>query len=238
MIAASAGVLTVLAVYLLALEILKDRSYALFAAFILTLSPTHIHFSRVAYSNVLGGLFSVFAVLFYLRWLKKFRIGNILLALFFFLLSIFSYQTYRIFLPIVFVLTPLVLWRDLKKNDCLKILASTFLFLGIVGLSFVSPQSRRRVQETSALFNRPAIVEQINEDGIAGTSVFVARLFHNKVASAAFGFLGRYFSYFDPRFLFVEVSGETQRHATPGIGFLYLVDAFFVLVGTDRKSVV
>ncbi|UCG54652.1 MAG: glycosyltransferase family 39 protein, partial [Dehalococcoidia bacterium] len=100
-IAALAGSLSVIAIYYLALEIFNKRKYALLAAFVLAVAPTHIHFSRVAYNNVLGALFAITSIFFLIRWLKKESNKKAVFALLFYLLAILSYQAYRIYMPLV-----------------------------------------------------------------------------------------------------------------------------------------
>jgi hypothetical protein len=41
----------------------------------------------------------------------------------------------------------------------------------------------------------------------------------------------RYFSYFDPKFLFIQASDNTTRHTTPGVGILHPIEAPLVLLG-------
>ena len=230
-VAALAGSLSVIAIYFLVLEISGKRLLSLISAFVLALSPSHIHFSRVAYSNILGALFAIFSVLFLLRWLKKSGGKNVVFTFLFFTLSIFTYQAYRVFLPAVFVLFSLAFFKKLKGAKKAKAALWVVLALVVVGISFISPESRVRSQGLSFLVNKPELIENFSEDNLAGTSLLTTRIVHNKATAFTLGFARRYFSYFDPVFLFSQTSPGAERHSTPGVGLLYLVEALFLLLG-------
>lgn len=224
-----AGALSVVAIFFLACEILKNEEYGLIAAFVLTINPTHIHFSRVAYSNILGALLAITSITLFLRWIKGNSFRYALFSFLFFVLSIYSYQSYRIFLPVVYVLTTLIFFKNLGK---MKIAATLFSVLVVISVaaSFIPAVSRARSSNLSALVNVPLLTEQISEDGLAGVPPLVARVFDNKVVTFSLGYISRYFDYFSPDFLFVATSTGTARHTIPGVGLLLLIEAPFILI--------
>jgi 4-amino-4-deoxy-L-arabinose transferase-like glycosyltransferase len=230
-IAAIAGALSVIAIYYLAKEIFDKEKYALASAFVLAVAPTHIHFSRVAYNNVLGALFGTLSILFLIRWLRKATSKRLLLLSLFFILSIFSYQAYRIFMPSSFFLIFLIFWRKLKKERRLKALVLVVASFAVVFLSLIPPESRARSQNFSLLINAPKLTEQFTEDSIAGSTLLTTRVFHNKVTAFTLGVAERYFSYFDPTFLFVRSTPQVERHSTPDVGLFYLIESAFFLLG-------
>ena len=111
----------------------------------------------------------------------------------------------------------------------------TFLLIGasivIVALSLIPPESRARSQEFSQLVNIPKLTEQFTEDNRAGTPLIATRIFHNKLISSSLGFVSRYFSYFDPVFLFLQTTSGTERHSIPEIGLFFLIEAPLFLLG-------
>jgi len=229
-VSAVAGGLSVIALFFLAYEILKKEEYGLIAAFVLAINPTHIHFSRVAYSNILGALFAIVSITLFIQWVKGGRFWRLGISYITFLLSIFTYQTYRIFLPLVFILLLVSFWEKYATSR-VRMTIFTILAAGSVILSFIPSVSRARSQSASQLINMPNIIEQLSEDGMAGSSILESRIYHNKVAGTALGLAGRYFEYFDPKFLFVEASSESGRHSTPGVGLTYLIEAPLFLIG-------
>lgn len=241
---AVAGSLTVVAIYFLAYELLKNEKYGLISSFVLAVNPIFIHFSRVAYSNVFGGLFAVLSTYFYLKWIKENKMKSAIISLIAFVFSIYSYQSYRIFLPLIFLILPFFYIWEAKKNK-IKVMIFSAVILVALLISFIPAVSRARSQDLNSLINVPKLTEQINEDNLAGTSLLATRIVHNKPVEIFLGVAGRYFSYFDPKFLFVEGSGESQRHTIPGMGIFYLIEApiFFLgllfitkyLKGADRS---
>lgn len=230
-VAALAGALSVIAIYYLAREIFDKEKFALASAFVLAIAPTHIHFSRVAYNNVLGALFGTLSILFLIKWFKKDSNKSLILLSLFFVLSIFSYQAYRVFMPASFLLLFAVFFRKLKKERRIKgamVVVASFV---VVFLSLVSPESRARSQNFSLLINAPKLTEQFTEDSIAGAPLLLTRAFHNKLTAFSLGVAERYFSYFDPTFLFARTSPMAERHAIPDVGLFYLAEALFFGLG-------
>ncbi len=227
-----AGSLSVIAIYFLALEIFPNAAFALLSSTLLAITPFHIHFSRVGYSNILGLFFSVLSILFFVRFLKKNKTKNVFLSLLFLVLSIFTYQTYRVLLPVFFVLTLLVFnpLEMIKKRNW-KVFVFIITSVLIVLLSFIPSESRKRALSFNELIDRPALIEQYSEDALMQTELVVTRAFHNKYLSFFKAFSERYFSYFDPRFLFIETSATTERHNIPNTGFVYFVDVVFLILG-------
>jgi len=228
--AALAGSLTTIVLFYLVLEIFKNKKIAYLSALILAISPMHIHFSRVAYSNILGLLFATLFTLFYLKFLKNGKNKFLILSLVTFLASIFTYQTFRIFLPALAILILVFAFKKLSAKVKTKAIILLVSIIFLVGLSLIPKESRARAQDISLLYSSSKLTEDIAEDGLAKTSIFVARAFHNKIVLTGTSFINRYLSYFDPRFLFMEASGEVERHTIPGVGVFYLVELPFVLL--------
>lgn len=228
--AALAGSLTVIVLFYLVLEIFKNKKIAYLSALILAISPLHVHFSRVAYSNILGLLFATCFTLFYLKFLKNGKTKFLILSLITFFASIFTYQTFRIFLPALSLLVLIFAFKKLSAKVKTKAIILLISMIFLVGLSLIPKESRARTQDISLLYNSSKLTEDIAEDGLAKTSIFVARAFHNKIVLTGTSFINRYLSYFDFRFLFMEASNEVGRHTIPGVGVFYLVELPFVLL--------
>lgn len=229
-VSAVAGALSVIAIFFLAYGILKKEEYGLLSAFVLAVNPTHIHFSRVAYPTVLGALLSIVSITLYLKWIKGNSFKFAILSFLSFILAIYSYQAYRIFLPVVFVLLPIFLSRNLGKNKIKAFIFSALIVVAVI-ISFIPAVSRVRSSNLSSLVNMPFLTEQISEDGLAGLPPVVARVFDNKAVVFTLGYASRYLSYFDPNFLFVATTTGTERHSIPGVGLLYLVEIVFFFIG-------
>jgi len=228
--AAFFGSLTVVAIFFLVKIIFKNEKIALASSLILAVSPSHIHFSRVAYSNVTGLFFAIVFAIFLIDFFRNKNQKSLILAVAFYLLAIFTYQTYRVFLPVFAVGAFLVLFKSLKK----KILQAFFLILFLVVidiLSLIPWESRARSQELSLLYDQKQIDEAIVEGAAVNVPYIINRAINNKLVSLSRNFSERYLSYFDPRFLFVNASSFTSRHTIPLTGFFYLVDILLLLIG-------
>lgn len=222
------GTLSVIGIYFLALEIFNKKTYALASSLVLAVNPTHIHFSRVAYSNIMGAFFAVVSFIFYIRFLKKTDIKNVIFTFVFFFLAIFSYQAYRVILPLGFVLFLLFFKFKNTKEIFIK-LGVLLASLIVVLVSFIPSVSRARSQSLINLVNQASLVEDISEDGLVNNNIIVTRVFHNKYLYVVNGIVKRYFSYFNPVFLFSEVNSDSERHSTPRVGLFYLIESALIL---------
>lgn len=218
------GVLSVIAIYYLGVEIFKNKKIGLVSALILCLNPTFIHFSRVAYNNVMGGFFATFSILLFIKVVKKFNYKKLFFWLLFYTLSIFSYQAYRVILPVIFVLIPVILLKKKEiKKGVVKLIILNLVSISLIVFSFLPKESRARAQGFSTLVNSASLTESFSEDNLAGSKLLTTRINHNKVQSFSLDYLKRYLTYFDPKFVFLETGGS-ERHSTPGVGLLYLIE--------------
>lgn len=127
------GVLSVIAIFFLAKELLKNNLTALFASLFFAVSPYSIHFSRGLWENN-------FAIFFLITGLACFYIGlrksNFLLPLAFlsFGLSFLSYHSAKIIVPIVVLIVCLINFKYLISNKKILIwpIIITLFFAGLI----------------------------------------------------------------------------------------------------------
>ncbi len=224
------GSLSVIAIYFLVMELFKMRKLSLISSFMIAISPMHIHFSRIAYTNIFGSFWAILTIIFFIKIIKKFDYKIFIFGIISLISSIYSYQAFRVILPLVFLTLPLFLFKEFKK-DLKKKIILPLLGTIIVLLSFINPVSRARSSNNTSLINTPALVENFSEDNIAGTKLLVTRIFHNKLEIAGLDFAKRYLWYFDPKTIFIEQSSSSGRHFIPGIGLVYLVELPFFIYG-------
>jgi 4-amino-4-deoxy-L-arabinose transferase-like glycosyltransferase len=101
------GILSVALIYFLVKEIYSRKSLALMSALVLAVNPWALHFSRGAWETNLATTLIISGVLFFLRYLRTQRIINFALCILNFALSMYSYQSARVIVPLlglVFVL--------------------------------------------------------------------------------------------------------------------------------------
>lgn len=101
------GVLAVLAIYLLFKELFyKDENknkWALLAAFLLTISPWHLHYSRIAFESGIALNLMLWGLYFFFRYLRLNKLFNFFAAAFFSILSLYAYHSSKVTIPLLFM---------------------------------------------------------------------------------------------------------------------------------------
>jgi len=233
---AFSGSLLIIVVFFLSFLIWKNKNIALFSSFSLAISPWHILFSRGTYEANLAVFFVATGFLFLILYIKKeTNISKLVISLAFFLLAIYTYSAQRAFICLMLFFLVIFLWREKHKKRKIITCISSFFIL-IVFISSFPWQSRARA-ESIGIFKveRKYLIDQdIQDDGIAFPgkgSLLVTRIFHNKYNYLILDFLSRYFSHFDPNFLFVYGDKLRPENSIPSFGLLYLIEAPFLILG-------
>lgn len=230
------GSLTILASFLLALSVFKNKTVGLLAAFLIAVNPWHIALSRSSEETLVSLFFVVlgFALVFlsFDKQKIKFLIpGALLLGA-----SYFMYFTPRIFVPLLFLAILIFIFRILKKNIKYRNLVFYFfLILGIIAfyLIFVARGGGDRFNQVSifgSLGIKLVMQEQIREDGVVGTNVKITQFFHNKLINYSLTYISNYVDYFSGSFLFIK-GGLPVWFKVEGMGLIYLVELPFLLIG-------
>lgn len=114
---------TVIVLYLLVKEIAKKEIVALFSVFIFAVSPWMFIFSRTGFEATAGLFF--FLLFIYLLILYQKKKVFVFLAVISAILSIYSYNSFRILVPIT-----IIAWAITQKHRSIKLeLISLFIFL-------------------------------------------------------------------------------------------------------------
>ena len=192
---------TLIVVYLLTKKITKKEDAAILAGFFLSFSPWFFIFSRTGYEATAGLFFFLLGTyLFLLLDRNKFFI---LAATLSFILSFYSYNSFRIIIPIWMVFLFAYKFREfVKSRKYIVVLAfSLLLFL----LSLIPVYRLYKYDAGGARFAEVQITSEMD-------------------------FVKNYFSHFSPDFLFFK--GDTNpRSQIPGHGQLYLFELPLILLG-------
>jgi 4-amino-4-deoxy-L-arabinose transferase-like glycosyltransferase len=101
------GVLAVLGIYLLFRELFytdeNREKWALLAAFLLAVSPWHIHYSRIAFESGLALTLLIFALYFFYHYLRLSKLSSLLLSAMLAVLSIYAYHSSKVVTPLLFL---------------------------------------------------------------------------------------------------------------------------------------
>lgn len=141
-VAAVAGILTVLGLYLLARELFQNTKHiALLASFFLAISFWHTNFSRIGFRAVLLPLISVFAFYFLFRAFRSKKIQEFIISGVFFGLGFYTYTSYRLIVLLIPLLLICLPFYQNKKRFLFYIscfMLTAFLVALPLGLYFIS----------------------------------------------------------------------------------------------------
>jgi len=221
---ALAGTFSIIILYFILKELLKlddkkssDKKYKylpILAAFLLTISPWHLQFSRGGFEVNFAVFLFLLASLLAVLYLRKKNFIFISTAYFFYILTIYTYDSYRALAPLVLtILTFLILWKIPKHriNVIMLGVLSFLLFFPIFQFSFTA-NGMARFSQTSAFveYSASGILEKI--------------LIYPMV------FIKNYFTYFSLDYLFNFGDG-IGRHQIPGFGLLFSWQLPFIIIG-------
>jgi len=240
------GVLAVIGVYFLTYELLKKKEVSLLSSFLLAISPWHIQFSHAAFEANVGLAFNIFGAFFFLKGLKK--PWMLFLSVFFIILSMYIYQSDRVFAPLLFLAIMLIYRKDLLKlprnNIFLPAIFGCILLLPLLFYTLTSKDALARAKGVSIFSDSTQFLktdaQRILDD--KKNKDFSGLLFDNRRLAFSKEIIANYLSHFDLNWLFI--SGDISRHHAPGMGLIYLWELPFLLMGMyflifglfDKKS--
>ncbi len=188
---------------------LSGITLGLLSSFFVTISPWFFIFSRTGYEATAGLMFYMLGIYLFLGLGKK--SWYLLFSIASFILSIYSYNSFRIIIPLTTIILIIYDIRNLKsifKKGMLPVILS-----GIIVIFSMIPIYK---------------VYRFDTGG--------ARLQTIKGTSAMF--ITNYFSHFSPDFLFA--GDKNSRSQIPGFGQIYFPELVFLLLGflyiIGRKS--
>lgn len=227
------GILSVYITFLLVKELFKRTDLALLSAFLLSVSPWHIQFSRVAFESNLALSCIILMAYTFIKgltrpWLLSF--STVFAAL-----SIYSYQSEKVFAPLFMLLLVGVFYKELlslprKYLGAAAIVGMVMIMPLIITIAF-DHHSLSRAKQTS-IFTKQTDqatrdVQRFMLDKQKGD--VIGYIFDNKYQYFAKQVFAGYISHFTPNWLFI--TGDIERHHAPGMGLLYLIEFPFLLLG-------
>jgi len=230
--AAIFGTLGVLMAFLLAKKITNDEKVALVAAFLLSISPWHLQFSRGAFEAILLTVFYPLGIILFLEGIKKGTSQKwLVFSALIFGLTPYTYNTPKLFLPLISLVLLLLYRQELfaqKKKFVLFILTLFLILIPLVRDTFSGPGSARFA--SISIFNNQTTAEKVRlarqncpYDGV------LEKMLHNKVTFWIKDFVVNYLQPYSLDFLFI--SGDPNPRHSSGRGELYLFELPFLLIG-------
>ncbi len=232
--AAIIGVVAVLLTYFLAKELIKRTDVAFIASFLLAISPWHVQFSRVAFESGVGMAFNLAGILFFLKGLKKPVLLNF--AAIFFALSIYTYQSEKLFVPLLLLILISVYWQQLKVFHKKYSLAAVFLLiiitLPIAHFTLTNQNGLARAKgvsifsDTNSLLQRNVKILQKDKS----EHDYIGQIFDNRRVVYIKTIIQGYLSHFDLNWWFIT-GDSVNRHHVPQMSLMYITELPFLLLG-------
>lgn len=240
-ISALSGVLAIPAIYLLTKEIFPERkinlgkltvSLEIVSAFLLTISPWHFFISRPALEANLALTLIIYGSYFLIRFYN--RKSSALPTAIFFGFALHTYNTARVFVPLLIVVSLVIFRKSLShfKKDLIKNIVALLLFGSLaflVGLQILSGEGSARYEKLKIL--TPSIVYQIGE-ARANSSLppILSKLIFNRPVFFTTTVLKSYLSYFSPSFIY-QKWGAQYQFAIPSQNMLTLPVYLLAIIG-------
>ena len=228
------GILTVFLTYILVKEFLgsKQEKIALLTAFLLAISPWHLHVSRVGSEANTAVFLTVSAVIFFLKAIKG-RVWLMVPASILFALTYYTYAGNHIFTTLL-VPGIIIFYKDkIPRNKWAYISFLLFIILsGFIFSKTLLAADKTKISGVS-IFGDPALVHskiELLRDQHKNSASLTSKIFHNPLVFGAERLTQNYLNAFSPDFLFIR-GGTNNAHNIENFGNMYLVESIFLFVG-------
>lgn len=215
------GILTIPLVYFLVKRLFKNDLISLLTCFSLSISPWHIQCSRGSFEAVLALFFLIAGIFFFFGFVKG-RSIDLIFAVLFFVLSVYTYHSEKIVTPMI-ILSLFVIYRKNllsgKKYLLVSLILGAFLLIPFVYQLF-GPEGKTRAMMTFISRDNLINSELHKKDEKLG---FLSSILDNNFLIVSNFWFKRYLNYFDPKFLFFDGMKLTLP-GQPGIGLLHLYE--------------
>ena len=246
--AAIFGILSVLGMYLLVKELLSygmpqvnKHPRALFAAFLMAISPWGLQYSRAGFEVTLLLVLTIFGLWLFIKSLNA---GGKLLWLSVILLTLtpWVYSTAKFFTPMLLVFLFFTFRKEIfsfRRVDLIKasivglviglpIAYSTLFGGGSQRFNYISVFSDPTI-EPEIGYSRQVDARMRGESGAGLTPTFLDRIVHNKFTYEGGKIIENYLQSFSTEFLFIK--GDPNPRQSVGIGELYRIEIIALVFG-------
>lgn len=212
------GTLTVFFLYLLVLELTKDKKLAILSALLLGITPWHVYTSRIALESNAALFLTVTGIVFFLKGLKK--TWYLYLSPIFLGLSLYTYQTQMVFAPAALLFLSIFFFRKISIR---KIAAIWVIFLLLLTPFLVNTfifGGENRASQTFIL-NDYQLVSQTYGVGNVAVKVYTITVFC----------LNKFLEYINPAYIFIHGLPISAPYGSPYFGLLNILELPFFLIG-------
>lgn len=223
------GTLTILILYFLTFELTQSRKISLLSSFFLAISPWHIQLTRASFESSFATFWIVLSIWLFVKAFKKPQF--LILSVVSFVISIYTYNSARIFAPIFLTLTLIYYRKDLKQRKYLIYSVLTFFILLIPLALFTLKGDLSARYKLVSITDDPGLRLRVNENrGNSKLPEPLPLLIHNKFSYTLYYTSSNFLAHFTPEFLFISGAPHKQHHVQ-NVGQLYLFQAPLFLAG-------
>lgn len=232
-VSALAGSLAILGIYFLSRELFKENKTALLSAFLLAISPWHFFISRPALEANLALTLIIFGAYFLIQGFnprKQPGLNPIIISSILFALSLHTYNTARVFVPLLLFAFFTIYRPKIYLNRYTFIAAAIFIAaLGLVLYQVKTGEAVARYQKLTILSpDRVFQIGKMRQESRLPQPV--PRLIYNRPVYFLETFIKNYVLYFTPQFI-TQSKGAQSQFAIPGENLIGTVVAFLSIVG-------
>lgn len=239
---ALAGVGTVIITYFLVIELLKRkinvpvRNYqitAFTASLLVALEPWSYFLSRGAFEANLALFLFLLGVYIFLKAPKNYSYFPLSVILFG--LTVWTYNSYRIFTPIMIVVLALIYKKEIEvtfKKSPIYIYVSVILILAFLIPMFyqlIDPVGMARYEKVE-IIDDGTVAQIIEARQYSVLNPLISRFLYNRPVYFVQHFLTNWSSHFSSDFLFFK-GGDNYQFSVPGYGLLYYLNFPFYFLG-------
>lgn len=221
------GVLGILGFVYLLKELGVGKKVNFGAAFLMSICPWHIQYSRTGFELTLLTSLLLWGSVLLIKGLKKNNYRLIIISGISLSLGFYAYNTANVFVPLLALMT-LVVFRASKKQY-LVLFVTGFLFsLPMIYQIFFGHAADRFGR--FSVFNDKEAAAEIVDYRNAAHNTFISKIFYNKYVIVGKKIWFNYFNAFSPDFLFRN-GDITFRHSLRQVGNLFWVTLPLILTG-------
>ncbi len=225
------GALIVLPAYYMSIYLFKREKIALITAFLFALSPWHIVLSRLSAEGILALTVYLIGLTMLFRSMQKKHIGLLVSAGILLLSTYLMYPSFRIIVPLTLLPAALVAYFHQIRDKKFLIAAVLFTVVAFAMTITISSTDwgKGRFEQTSLVSPVSGIGLKLQQLIFNEDSIFIARVFNNKIIGYGREFLFQYSRYFSFNYLFGE-DGIPHIYSVPYMGLLHLSIIPFILL--------
>lgn len=227
---AIAGILSVVGVFFLSYEFLKNRYISLISMFGVAVSVWAINASRFAHEGIFSLMFMTYATYFLIKTKEK-DYKNLAISCLLFFCAFYSYAAIKVtILPVILVVLIFKL-REWKRGQLIAILGFLiFLFGGFLILSKIQNAAQYGAYQFFFM-DRTTIANEVElQRRHSYAPAFLEALYHNKVTYIVSVAINNYLYAFSTQYLFLSQE-SSGIYSMWDRGQMYLVELPLLLLG-------